>query len=65
MSDLLKPEILRYALESLRVGIYLVDRDRRIVFWNDGAEQITGYLRAELIGRCCNDQILNHCGQEE
>jgi PAS domain S-box-containing protein/diguanylate cyclase (GGDEF)-like protein len=62
MSDLCQPEILRTVIESLRVGLYMVDRDLRIVLWNDGAEHITGYLRQDVIGRHCNDRILDHCG---
>jgi len=62
MSDLCQPEILRAVLESLRVGLYMVDRDRRIVLWNDGAEHITGYLRQDVIGKCCNDRLPNQGG---
>jgi PAS domain S-box-containing protein/diguanylate cyclase (GGDEF)-like protein len=54
-------EIYRDVLESLETGVYLVDRDRKILFWNDGAEKITGYLRHEVIGRCCGDGLLVHC----
>src|SRR5215470_6023015 len=56
----LPSEAYRAILESLPTGVYLVDRDRRIVFWNDGCERITGYLRHEVIGRCCG-QLLMHC----
>jgi diguanylate cyclase (GGDEF)-like protein/PAS domain S-box-containing protein len=45
--------------------VYLVDRDRRILFWNDGAERITGYRAQEVIGRFCHNNILMHCDHEE
>ncbi len=47
-------------LDNLHDGVYLVDRDRRITFWNKGAERITGYSREEVEGRSCSDNILNH-----
>jgi PAS domain S-box-containing protein len=31
--------------------VYALDRDKRVVYWNHGAEQITGYLRQEVLGR--------------
>jgi diguanylate cyclase (GGDEF)-like protein/PAS domain S-box-containing protein len=44
--------------------VYLVDRERRIVFWNDGAQRISGYLRHDVVGRCCPDRLLDHCDSE-
>jgi diguanylate cyclase (GGDEF)-like protein/PAS domain S-box-containing protein len=41
----------------------LVDEDRRIVFWSDGAERISGFLRQEVVGRFCGDNILVHCDE--
>jgi PAS domain S-box-containing protein/diguanylate cyclase (GGDEF)-like protein len=54
-------DVYRLILESLEDGVYLVDSDRRIVYWNEGAERITGYLRQDVIGRHCADNILLHC----
>jgi diguanylate cyclase (GGDEF)-like protein/PAS domain S-box-containing protein len=47
-------------LDQLFDGIYLVDLQRRIVFWNACAERITGYGRDEVLGRSCTDNILRH-----
>jgi len=55
MRDLENPEILQTILESLHSGVYFVGRDQRILFWNEGAERITGYLRQEVVGRYCCD----------
>lgn len=41
-------------------GVYLVDVERRISFWNAGAERITGYAAGEVIGTRCSDNILMH-----
>lgn len=61
MLDELEPSRYRAILESLPHGVYVVDRERKILFWNDGAENITGYLRQEVIGRYCPDNLLMHC----
>jgi diguanylate cyclase (GGDEF)-like protein/PAS domain S-box-containing protein len=63
MPDFSNPEIYRTILESLHTGVYLVDRERRIMFWNDGAEKITGHLRHDVLGRFCRDNILVHCDE--
>lgn len=47
-------------LDSVYDGIYIVDSNRRILFWNREAERITGYSAAEVVGRRCADNILNH-----
>ena len=59
-------------LDSLSDGVYVCDKDRRIVFWNQGAERITGWKASEVIGRQCLDDVLCHvdkdghrlCGEE-
>lgn len=54
-------------LENIAVGVYFVDRDRVIRYWNKGAEEISGYSRDEVVGRRCSDNILRHVdenGQE-
>ena len=58
MLDLQNPEIFRAALESLQTGVCMVDRERKINFWNDGAEKITGYLRQDVVGRFCGGILL-------
>jgi diguanylate cyclase (GGDEF)-like protein/PAS domain S-box-containing protein len=47
-------------LESLYDGVYFVDLDRRINYWNKGAERISGHPVAHILGRFCQDNILNH-----
>jgi diguanylate cyclase (GGDEF)-like protein/PAS domain S-box-containing protein len=41
----------------------VVDVQRRILLWSDGAERITGHLRHEVIGRSCIAEPLLHCNQ--
>ena len=47
-------------LESLFDGVYYVDRERTIRFWNKAAERITGYTKLEIVGKSCADNILRH-----
>jgi PAS domain S-box-containing protein/diguanylate cyclase (GGDEF)-like protein len=54
-------ELYRAILESLPVGLYVVDPDRKILLWNEAAERISGYRAAEVTGRHCHDNILVHC----
>jgi PAS domain S-box-containing protein/diguanylate cyclase (GGDEF)-like protein len=51
-------EIFRAVIENAPIGICLVDRERQIFLWNRAAERITGYLRQELVGRKCSDDVL-------
>jgi PAS domain S-box-containing protein len=60
MRDLQDRAIYRHVLETLPVGVHLVGCERRILFWNDGAERITGYLRHDVIGQFCREDILVH-----
>lgn len=56
-------EISRGILESLGTGLCVLDLEKKIVLWSDGAERITGHLRHEVIGRCCIAEPLLHCDQ--
>jgi len=47
-------------LDSMFDGVYFVDLDRRITYWNNAAERITGYNRSEVIGSRCSDNLLRH-----
>lgn len=47
-------------LDQLYDGLYLVDRERQICFWNRAAERITGYDREQILGHRCFDDFLRH-----
>ena len=57
--DILSPKT-KIIFDNLFDGVYVVDRDRRIVYWNRAAERITGYPAHEVTGRVCSENILNH-----
>ena len=50
----------RDLLDNLSEGVYLVDRDKKITYWNKAAEQLTGFKAAEVVGSRCSDNILVH-----
>jgi PAS domain S-box-containing protein len=52
--------VLSTVLNTIFDGVYIVDKGRRIIFWNRAAEEITGYLAKDVVGRCCHDSMLNH-----
>lgn len=47
-------------LANIRDGVYFTDLKRRITYWNDGAERISGFSAQEVVGRRCADNILIH-----
>lgn len=51
-------------LDYLYDGVYIVDKDRKIVYWNFSAEKLTGYSSGEIIGSNCYDNLLNHTNSE-
>jgi diguanylate cyclase (GGDEF)-like protein/PAS domain S-box-containing protein len=49
--------------DNLFDGVYYVDRERRIAYWNRGAEELTGYTSQEVIGSRCYDNLLSHVNE--
>ncbi len=47
-------------LDNLADGVYFVDRDRKILYWNKGAERISGFTAEQVEGHFCQDNILSH-----
>lgn len=50
----------RRIVDNLHEGLYFVDRERTITYWNKAAEECTGYTAEEVVGSHCYDNILNH-----
>jgi len=47
-------------VEQLNEGVYYVDLGRRIRYWNQGAERLSGFTPDDVVGRNCHDNLLNH-----
>lgn len=54
-------EILNY----LQEGVILVNSTKQILFWNNAAENITGFSSEETLGKPYNKEILKHYIYEE
>jgi len=48
-------ENLERILDNLSEGIIAHDKERRILFFNRAAEEITGYQREDILGRDCHE----------
>lgn len=57
-------EFHRSIVENIADGVYFVDPARTIVYWNRGAEKLTGYSPDRVVGHRCYDNILNHVDAE-
>lgn len=57
-------DFYRQILDDLYDGVYFVDRERRITYWNHGAERISGYPLQQVVGRKCSDSLLMHVDEE-
>lgn len=57
------PEIWRNILDGLQIGVSVLDLQKRIVFWSECAEHITGYSGIDVLGHGCVDNIMQHCNQ--
>jgi len=51
-------------LDDVSDGVYFVDTARKIIYWNRGAERITGYTASEVLGFSCYENILVHVDDE-
>lgn len=58
------PEVYESLLDSVGDGIYFLDMQRRIVYWNRAAERIAGYGAEEVVGSSCKDNILVHVDEQ-
>lgn len=60
----LAPEFYKQMLDHLGEGVYFVDRDRRILYWNGEAESISGYSAGEVLHSFCYMNILDHVDEQ-
>jgi diguanylate cyclase (GGDEF)-like protein/PAS domain S-box-containing protein len=56
-------EFYKTLIDNLYDGVYFVDQNRVINYWNKACERITGFSREQVMGRSCQDNLLNHCNE--
>lgn len=47
-------------LEAIADGVYFIDLNQKITYWNKAAERISGYAAEEVLGKSCADNTLKH-----
>lgn len=47
-------------IENAQDGVFFVSRDRKITYWNEGAQELSGYTASEAIGKSSFDDFLGH-----
>jgi PAS domain S-box-containing protein/diguanylate cyclase (GGDEF)-like protein len=52
------PDLFRSVVENVECAVYLVDTDKKVVFWNHGAERLTGFLALEMLGRPYREDLV-------
>ena len=55
-----KEKLYLEIIDTIDDGIYFVEKDRKITFWNKSAERITGYKKEDILGKYCQNNILKH-----
>lgn len=53
-------ELFKNVLNKVTDGVYFVDKERKITYWNKASERITGFKSSEILNSYCNKNILNH-----
>jgi PAS domain S-box-containing protein len=57
--NLMKPEAkdVLDIFVNIADGVFVVDNENKIIFWNRAAQKILGFSRREVVGRNCHDVI--------
>jgi diguanylate cyclase (GGDEF)-like protein/PAS domain S-box-containing protein len=53
-------DLYKELLDRMSDGVYFVDTNRQILYWNEGAARLTGYRHDEIVGQFCQDNTLCH-----
>jgi phosphoserine phosphatase RsbU/P len=54
----------RAVLDCMDNGVCVTDIDRRILYWNKAAEQITNWAAKDIVGRTCCGDVLCHIDRD-
>ncbi|MCM0084180.1 diguanylate cyclase [Geomonas sp. Red32] len=54
----------RQIIHSLSDGLYILDKNRSIVYWNQAAEEISGYQAEDVVCHRCSENLLCHVDEE-
>lgn len=63
-TSLIKDNFHKDLVDNLYDGVYFVNTERLITYWNKGAERITGYTAQDMVGMFCHSNILDHMAED-
>ena len=50
-------ELLRSIVDAIDAAVFVVDAQRKIMFFNEAAEALTGRRRQDVLGRTCSEAL--------
>lgn len=50
----------RDIFDSVSTGVYFVDQDQKVQFWNRAAEELTGITAGEIVGRSLDEKTIQY-----
>ena len=53
-------DVISSLFDKMDKGVYLIDENRIVTYWNRSAERISGFSAEEVVGKSCSENILNH-----
>lgn len=53
-------EVMKRIFEVFHEAVYIVDKERKILYFNPVASKISGFAKEEIEGKHCFDNTLNH-----
>jgi PAS domain S-box-containing protein len=59
--DIWNERFVRLIIDSMADGVFILDPDGRIIFWNDSMTRISGYTTKEALGQTCALLACNRC----
>lgn len=57
-------DFYKILLENIGDGVYFTDKNRKILYWNKAAVELTGFKKRETLGLYCKDNILRHVDED-
>ncbi len=60
-----KEKLMMAILDSISEGVFTIDFNMRVTYFNRAAERITGYTAREAIGKHCTDVFCSQGGSKE
>jgi len=60
-NEIWNPQFVRRIIDSMADGVFILDQNGRIVFWNHSMTRISGYTADEALGQTCGLLACSRC----